>query len=527
MFAHRQQAGARLHLAMCVLLCLHTAPLTAQTFTLLGTLPGHARSIARDVSGNGTVVVGLSETASGVVRPFRWTAAEGMQDIGPPGSDLAIAYGVSANGSTVVGYMNPSLGSSFRAFRWRADTGLQDLGLLPLPNYTAGTVALASSADGSVVVGYGVHRRGYKRAFYWTPQDGMQPIMPFPNADVVYQTSANGVSLDGRYTVGFADTVASDDNQIHRVGFVWEPERGIRPLNGLPNTILYFERSVANAIASDGTVVAGSALTNATGTLGWHTGRWTADTGWIVTPAGDVNQSEATDVSANGRVLVGWMRVSTPDLSHAVRWTEERGVEDLNEAYAPLLQGVVLRRAEAISPDGRYIVGQAFLPSEDTYRAFLLDTGESQPVEIQGTAHLDGFVGDASSLQGVLELRYPGQADPVQQYTVALNDSGGFDLVTPLNGIWDVSLTVPRFLKRTISKMPVFGRLRLQVSLLNGDIDGDNEVTLFDFGRLVAAFGSTPGSSHWDETADLDGDGEVTLYDFGILVHNFGRSGDE
>jgi probable HAF family extracellular repeat protein len=510
--------------AISVLLCSPVVPVGAQALTLLGTLPGHVRSIAKDVSGNGTVVVGLSETASGVTRAFRWTAAEGVQDLVPSDSNLSIAYGVSADGSTVVGYMLPSLGGSFRAFRWRADTGLQEFSLLPLPGYTAGTVALATSADGSLVVRYGVHRRGYKRAFYWNQQNGMRVIMPFPNADIVYHNSANGVSLDGRYVVGFADTTASDDSQIHRVGFLWTEEGGILALNGLPTTSLYFERSAANAVSLDGMVVVAGVLTE---TLGWHIGRWTAGTNWIVTPVGDVNRSEATDVSANGKVVVGWTRVSTPDISHAVRWTEEKGVEDLNVVYAPLLQGVILQKAEGISPDGRYIVGQAFLPSENTYRGFLLDTGESQPVEVHGTVRLDGFVGDTTSLQGVLELRYPGQVAPVHRYLVAMNDAGGFDLMTPLNGVWDVSLTVPRFLRRTMSGVPLFGRVQLQVNLLNGDIDGDNEVTLFDFGRLVAAFGSAPGLPHWDETADLDGDGEVTLYDFGILVHNFGSVGDE
>jgi hypothetical protein len=64
-------------------------------------------------------------------------------------------------------------------------------------------------------------------------------------------------------------------------------------------------------------------------------------------------------------------------------------------------------------------------------------------------------------------------------------------------------------------------------TLTNGDIDGDNEVTLFDFGALVAAFGSVPGDSSWNPDADLDGDEEVTLFDFGILVRNFGATGDE
>jgi hypothetical protein len=52
-------------------------------------------------------------------------------------------------------------------------------------------------------------------------------------------------------------------------------------------------------------------------------------------------------------------------------------------------------------------------------------------------------------------------------------------------------------------------------------------VTLFDFGALVAAFGSIPGDSNWNAEADLDGDEEVTLFDFGILVANFGDFGDD
>jgi len=52
-------------------------------------------------------------------------------------------------------------------------------------------------------------------------------------------------------------------------------------------------------------------------------------------------------------------------------------------------------------------------------------------------------------------------------------------------------------------------------------------VTLFDFGALVAAFGSVPGDSNWNPDADLDGDEEVTLFDFGILVKNFGTIGDD
>ena len=65
----------------------------------------------------------------------------------------------------------------------------------------------------------------------------------------------------------------------------------------------------------------------------------------------------------------------------------------------------------------------------------------------------------------------------------------------------------------------------LSITLLNGDCDGDNEVTLYDFGILSSAFGSVPGDPNWDPRADLDGDLQVTLYDFAILQGNFGAIG--
>ncbi|GIV16972.1 MAG: hypothetical protein KatS3mg022_2407 [Armatimonadota bacterium] len=63
------------------------------------------------------------------------------------------------------------------------------------------------------------------------------------------------------------------------------------------------------------------------------------------------------------------------------------------------------------------------------------------------------------------------------------------------------------------------------ITLINGDIDGDNEVTLFDHGILVANFGLSEQEPGFNPEADLDGDTEVTLFDFGILVNHFGEIG--
>jgi probable HAF family extracellular repeat protein len=61
--------------------------------------------------------------------------------------------------------------------------------------------------------------------------------------------------------------------------------------------------------------------------------------------------------------------------ARAFRWTAAGGMEDLNTTYAHLLTGgSVLFRAHAISPDGRYIVGQGYNAATGRPEAFLLDT---------------------------------------------------------------------------------------------------------------------------------------------------------
>jgi hypothetical protein len=113
-------------------------------------------------------------------------------------------------------------------------------------------------------------------------------------------------------------------------------------------------------------------------------------------------------------------------------------------------------------------------------------------------------------------------------FEVVLDELGRFRIpvsITP--GVYDVSLKGDRWLRKTLRGVRFPLTAPLHFTLIGGDIDGDNEVTLLDFGQLVAAFGSVPGDSNWNPNADLDGDEEVTLFDFGVLVRNFGKTGDD
>ncbi len=138
-----------------------------------------------------------------------------------------------------------------------------------------------------------------------------------------------------------------------------------------------------------------------------------------------------------------------------------------------------------------------------------------------GEVVLDGWAVSPKSL--VLQMQVGNTA-----FDVVLDEQARFRIPVSIPaGVYDVSLKGSHWLRQTLRnvRFPLTAPLRFE--LANGDIDGDNEVTLFDFGQLVAAFGSMPGDPNWNPNADLDGDQEVTLFDFGILVRNFGNAGDE
>ena len=51
-----------------------------------------------------------------------------------------------------------------------------------------------------------------------------------------------------------------------------------------------------------------------------------------------------------------------------------------------------------------------------------------------------------------------------------------------------------------------------------GDLDGDNDVDIFDYNQLLTDFGKTGNLA-----ADIDKNGKVDIFDYNILLTNFGK----
>jgi len=136
---------------------------------------------------------------------FRWNAAEGLLRMGdlPGGGQIeSRAFAVSADGSIIVGYGVSDLG--WEPFRWDATNGMQGLGVFG--DFPGFNTARGVSADGSIVVGEAQTAFGLK-AFIWDAANGLQElevILADLGVDLTgwSLTSASGVSADGRTVVG-------------------------------------------------------------------------------------------------------------------------------------------------------------------------------------------------------------------------------------------------------------------------------------------------------------------------------------
>ncbi len=239
-------------------------------------------------------------------------------------------------------------------------------------------------------------------------------------------------------------------------------------------------------------------------------------------------------------------------LTGQVLWQLDTGIWGPNwyDFYA-LTVGA--RAPVAISPSGRlYYVRWNKL--------YIIDPAPGP--QIEGTIILSGFTGTDKYGSGdgewvvapplTLEFRQPGTTNVLFHKSIALNvntttDAGGGVGAFRLNGIppgvYDIAVKsykqhrfgedyeFTHWLRAVAHEVvvpePGTGSTAVSLRLINADADNDNEVTLFDFGLLVQAFGTLRGDANWSQTVDFDGDEEITLFDFGILVRSFGEVGED
>jgi len=148
---------------------------------------------------------------------------------------------------------------------------------------------------------------------------------------------------------------------------------------------------------------------------------------------------------------------------------------------------------------------------------------------ISGEIELGGWGVSPAGVRVEVEIFPVGGAVPLQTTAAWLREDGKYSFAMRVpDGTYDLAAKGPTWLKQRLSfvNLSTMGAEDVRFALINGDCDGDNEVTIFDYIELSQAFSTVPGNSGWNPTADLNGDGEVTVLDYIILSNNFGLQGD-
>lgn len=301
-------------------------------------------SEANGISADGQTVVGSSLNEDLDAQAFTWTTVEGMVGLEDPRNSNSSALGVSANGSVMVGrYFSAS---GFEACLWTAADGIVGLGDLPGGLYES--AVRAASADGGVLAGYGRSMNGYE-AFRWTQNGGMVGIGDLQGG--IFDSSASGISSDGETIVGGSQSAQGFE------AFRWTQQTGMEGLGDLPGGNFW---SLAKGVGANGAMVVG--------------------------------QGE----SSNGR--------------EAFVWSPAQGMRRLWDALVtqnidPASTGwSLLEKANAVSSDGRYVVGFGTRAGRD--EAFLADLGpvETLEPEIGGFSYSSGTIG--FQLTGITGFQY-------------------------------------------------------------------------------------------------------------------------
>jgi hypothetical protein len=123
-------------------------------------------------------------------------------------------------------------------------------------------------------------------------------------------------------------------------------------------------------------------------------------------------------------------------------------------------------------------------------------------------------------------LRNNSVAEPILTFPLNLNANDAYTFSMP-DGVFDVLIKAPGFLQRMVrANTSNSASATVNVTLIPGDIDGDNQIGRADVALLHRALGSTATKRYWNPLADLNGDGRVDGSDEAMLQQQVGRRGE-
>lgn len=459
-------------LIMVVMLFVILVPVGATEYQYVDLGRGEATAI-NDLNW----MTGCRYDETGNFHPYFWTEDTGFQDLIVSGSGIGRDIN---NAGEIIGYgTGGGIYWSVMDNTWRYFNG------------TDGSPAPLAINDIGQIVGYVKHPGTIYDSVIWNTLDSPQILDDFGGeASWAYDINEDGVVV--------GELKMSSSNNL---AYMWTPDGGTQTLSGISHV------STAQSINDLGQI-AGSFFTpgESHDFFIWQNG--------VIQYLSDNYDCSISRINNNG-VVVGRL-VMPSGIHHAFYWTDGEGLVDLTPTS-------LYNCAATDINDNGYITGIVY--DEYGHNNIALWKPVDMPTySISGTVTLQNYIGNVSTIPINAQLRIGGTITPI---TIALQNNGSYLLTDIDIGLYDISFKASHWLRKTITNVAVYEDTTVNVSLINGDVDGDNDVDLRDLNLLAKAIGSRPNTHRWNPNADLNGDNKVNVKDIKILRNNLGLVGDE
>ncbi len=120
-----------------------------------------------------------------------------------------------------------------------------------------------------------------------------------------------------------------------------------------------------------------------------------------------------------------------------------------------------------------------------------------------------------------------GSSTAAYEYTTTTDNNGDFMVMGIAPGTYEVAVKNAKTLQRVTTLTLVAGANNHDFgTLLAGDANDDNRITLVDFSILTDTYNLAVGDPNYDPRADFNENDFITLQDFSLLTQNFNTQGE-
>lgn len=243
----------------------------------------------------------------------------------------------------------------------------------------------------------------------------------------------------------------------------------------------------------------------------------------VAAPSGDVYSTTISGTNSYARTTNGWTSYAAPFVTAQAALLYSLvadGPSDRSVARAQAVRELIETTATPVNDPSvdllpRYVVHGVINLQASVEKALT--------VPVRGRVQIQGYSGSYNGRTVEVVLRPQGGGSAITTESGTLNSTGDFE-VSFFNylGYYDLAIRAQGTLLKRVpnARMRYPGVSNLNLTLIPGDVNGDNVIDDADLLQILFNFGATSPAN------DLSGDGVVDDADLLLVLFNFGAAGE-